>query len=421
MRLKIVTADKIKNKTVLYRVDYDVPIDKKIGKVLDDTRIKVTLPTLHFLLKHHAKVIIICKRGRPDGVVVESERLDPIAKHLAILIKRPVRKLDETVGTKVEIEVNSMRPGDVIMLENTRFHPGETKNDPVFAKQLAHLGDIVVNDAFPLVHRAHASVSGIAKFLPVAAGFYLEKEVTMLGSLLKSPKRPFVAIIGGAKVSDKIDAIQNLSEIADVVLVGGGVANNFLKAQGVEVYSSYLQDVVADEKKRGVDFTKVAKKLIKETRNDRLLLDSFIPLPKIVYPIDAVAAESKDNPTKIETVGLVNGALKNGNKKWMYLDIGPQTQKLYRRIIHEAKTIFWNGPMGVFENSLFAKGTRAIAGAIAESHATSILGGGDTVSSIHHLGFTDSDFTYISAAGGAALDFLAGKKLPGLEPMIVKK
>lgn len=418
MKLKRVTASAVKNKKVLLKVDYNTPTKKNKNKqvVMDDTRIKITIPTIKFLIDQKAKIIITSHFGRPGGKVVDVLKMDPVAKHLEKLIGKKVTKVDVPSGKEAEDAVEKMEPGDILMLENSRFHPGEKKNDPKFAKELASLADVFVNDAFSSSHRAHSSVVGVTKHLPAYAGFALAEEVEMLAKLSKKPKRPFVAVVGGAKISDKVEAIRNLSEIADVVLVGGGVANNFIKAEGIDVFHSYLEDVPADKKKEGVSFVAVAEELMEDTRTEKMMLHGYIPLPKIIYPSDVVAADDMDKPKSKKVIDLTNGGIDERKKSWMYLDIGPRTQRLFRDIILDAQTIFWNGPMGVFEKPDFEEGTKAIATAIAKSSAETILGGGDTISAIHHLGL-ENRYDYLSAAGGASLEFLGKKTLPGLEPL----
>ncbi len=417
MNLRKVNAAAVKNKKVLLKVDYNTPTktnrDKQV--VMDDTRIKITLPTLKFLIEQKAKIILTSHFGRPGGKVVEALKMDPIAQHLEKLIGKKVNKIAVSVGKEAEQAVAEMQPGDILMLENSRFNPGEKKNDPGFAKELASLADVFVNDAFSASHRAHASVVGVTKYLPAYAGFALYEEVEMLSSLSKKPKRPFVAIVGGAKISDKVEAIKNLSQIADVVLVGGGVANNFIKAEGIEVFHSYLEDKPADTKKENISFVAVAEELMESTKTQKMMLHGYIPLPKIIYPADVIAADDIDNPKSKKVIDLTNFEDER-KKSWMYLDIGPKTQRLFRDIILEAQTIFWNGPMGVFEQPDFEEGTKAIATAIAKSSAETILGGGDTINAIHHLGLEDR-YDYLSAAGGASLEFLGKKTLPGLEPL----
>ena len=421
MKLHTLHDANLKGKTVLLKVDYNVPLKTTQGRVsvVDDTRIKLSLPTINYLLDQNCKIIIVSHNGRPNGQVVKSLKLDPIARHLSQLLGHPVTKIDACVGPTVTQAVSALKPKQILMLENIRFHPGETTNDPKLAKFLSPLADAVVNDAFSASHRAHASVAGIAKHLPMIAGLHLEKEVKMLSHLLKNPKHPFIIIVGGAKVSDKVSVIEHLGKIADAVLVGGGVANNFLKAEGKKVYKSYLEDVVVDMGKQKLDSVQVAAKLLDQVRGKAMLLSGYIPLPKIIYPIDVIAATSISSKAKTLAVDLVkpeiNGQL---NPKLMYLDIGPNTIKLFREVILQAETVFWNGPMGVFEHAPFEAGTFEIATAVARSSALTILGGGDTITAINKFGLTDR-YDYISAAGGATLEFLAGQKLPGITPMLI--
>lgn len=418
MNLRTVTASAIKNKRVLLKVDYNTPTktDRNKQVVMDDTRIKITLPTLEFLIKNQAKIILTSHFGRPKGQVVEALRMDPIAAHLEKLLGKKVHKINVTVGKEAKQAVANLQPGEILMLENSRFNPGEKKNDPDFAKELASLADVFVNDAFSASHRNHASVVGVTKHLPAFAGFALTEEVEMLSSLIKKPKRPFVAIVGGAKISDKVEAIRNLSQIADVVLVGGGVANNFIKAEGIEVFHSYLEDTPADKDKENISFVAVAEELMENTKTEKMMLHGYIPLPKIIYPSDVIAADDIDKPKNKKVIDLTDHDDEK-RKSWMFLDIGPKTQRLYRDIILEAQTIFWNGPMGVFEEKDFAEGTREIATAIAKSSAKTVLGGGDTLNAINHLGL-DNRYEYLSAAGGASLEFLGKGTLPGIEPLI---
>ena len=420
MNPKKLNATAVKNKKVLLKVDYNTPTKTNRNKkvVMDDTRIKITIPTLEFLIDQKAKIIITSHFGRPGGKVVEELRMDPIAAHLGKLINKKITKIDVSVGKEAQQAVDQMQPGDILMLENSRFNVGEKKNDLQFAKDLASLADIFVNDAFSASHRAHASVVGVTKYLPAFAGFALYEEVEMLSNLIRKPKQPFVAIVGGAKISDKVEAIRNLSQIADVVLVGGGVANNFIKAEGIDVFHSYLEDKPADIKKEKISFVAVAEELIENTKQEKMLLHGYIPLPKIIYPSDVIAADDIDHPKDKKVIDLTNGDIDERKKGWMYLDIGPRTQRLFRDIILEAQTIFWNGPMGVFEQPDFAEGTKAVATAIAKSSAQTILGGGDTINAIHHLGL-ENRYDYLSAAGGASLEFLGKKTLPGLEPLKV--
>ena len=398
MQLRSVKSVDVKNKRVLLLVDYDVP-------PTDDTRIRLTIPTIEYLRQAGARIIILTKRGRPDGQVVENLRVDICANHLQKLLNRPVIKINSTIGTEAENAVAALKPKQILMLENSRFLPGEGTNDPKTAKALSKLADIVVNDQFSIAHRAQASNSALAKYLPVYAGLNLLLEVKMLSQLISNPQRPFVAIIGGAKISDKLPAIQNMAKIADVVLVGGGVANNFLKATGVDVAKSYLEDKAVDKTKRNVNYIRLAKDLMRQH--------------KIQYPLDVVAAIDPQ-ASAICTLNVVDPSKSTcPDDNLMFLDIGVETIRLYTKIISQAKTVFWNGPMGVFEQPAFAAGTKAIAQAVAKSTGVTVIGGGDTIAAINKFHLAKK-YDYVSAAGGAALEFLGNKPLPGLLPMMVK-
>lgn len=421
MKLRELTASAVKGKKVLVRVDFNVPLKEVGGKtqVADNNRIRQTLETIQFLQQQQAVTLLVSHLGRPQGDSEENLSLEPVAKELEALLGSPVGFVPSTIGPETETAVAELMPGSVTVLENLRFDTGEKKNDPSFARSLAKLADVYVNEAFSTAHRAHASIVGITEHLPSFAGFAFAKEVNTFDQLMTKPKRPFVMIVGGAKISDKVSAIEHLTEIADAVLVGGGVANNFLKAEGFDIAKSYLQDAPADLEKQGVNYVDVAEELIEETKQDRLMIDGYIPLPKILYPTDVVAANSPESKTS-EIVELVNGNHEEAmGKNLMYLDIGPKTIRLFKEIILQAGTIFWNGPMGVFENEEFALGTKEVAMAVAKSSATTILGGGDTIAAIRAFDLEDR-YDYVSAAGGAALDFLSGKTLPGVVPLLEK-
>lgn len=381
---KMVTDFDVKGKRVLVRVDFNVPINN--GKVGDDTRIQAALPTIKYLLENDAAVILCSHLGRPKGEVKPELSLKPVAEYLGSIIDAPVKFAEDCIGEPAEKAVAELKPGQVLVLENTRFHAGEKKNDPEMAKKLASLAELYVNDAFGTSHRAHASTAGVAEYLPAAAGFLLEKEIKYLGNNIADPKRPFVAILGGAKVSDKIGVIDNLLEKADRILIGGGMANTFFKAQGYEMADSLVEDNVLDD----------AKVLLENAGG------------KLVLPVDVVIADAfdADAADKIIDVGDIPAG-------WRILDIGPRTLKAFRDIIERAGTVVWNGPMGVFEFDKFAKGTFEVAKAIAESDAIGIVGGGDSASAVKKSGLED-EITHISTGGGASLDMLEGKTLPGL-------
>jgi len=390
MNKKTVKDINVTGKRVLMRVDFNVPLAE--GKVADDTRLRAALPTIQYLLDQGAKVILMSHLGRPKGKVVEELRMDPVAERLSELLGRPVRKLDDCVGDEVKAAVAEMRPGDVILLENTRFHPEERKNDPDFAKKLAELADVFVNDAFGAAHRAHASTVGVTQYLPAVAGLLMEKELNFLGKALESPERPFVALLGGAKISDKIGVIQNLLTRVDALLIGGGMANTFLKAQGYEVGQSLVED----------ESLGVAKELLERAGE------------KLALPVDAVVADrfAADAASKAVSVDEVP-------PDWRILDIGPRTVELFKEKLAGARTVVWNGPLGVFEFPKFAAGTEAIARFLADLEATTIIGGGDVVAAVRRAGVADR-ITHVSTGGGAALEFLEGKELPGVAALLDK-
>lgn len=420
MKLRLLPSKLPTGTKALVRVDYNVPL-KAVGtrmKVMDTMRLERSLKTLRHLINLNTTLILVSHLGRPRGKVEPTLSLRPVATALSKLIDKKVVFCKETQIEKIAQFVEKQALGSIILLENIRFFDGEKKNDPELAKQFAKLADIYVDEAFSAAHRSHMSIVGIPKHLPAYAGFGLENEVQVLDQLMTKPKRPMVVIVGGAKISDKVAAVEHLANIANVVLVGGGVANNFLAADGYDIANSYLQDIPADMKKAGKNFVNFAGKLIEKTKTERVLKDNYIPLPKIIYPTDVEAAPSPTAKTSqtVELVGQESG--EKLSSKLMYLDIGPKTIRLFKEIILSAGTIFWNGPMGVYEHEPFDRGSKEIAKAIAKSSATTIIGGGDTITIINSLGLTNR-FDYISAAGGAALDFLAGKTLPGIKPVVV--
>ncbi len=417
MNLKTFSSDDVTNKTVIVRVDYNVPL-KKRGKswvVVETQRIQDSLPLIEELRKNKARIVLMSHLGRPKGEINLDFSLEPVANYLKKQCRLPVTFSSKTIGEDVKKSVDGLKDGEILLLENLRFHSEEKKNDAAFAKQLAGLADIYINEAFSACHRAHASIEAITKYLPSFAGLHLQKEVEHLSKLMTEPVQPFVMVIGGAKISDKVEAVGNLHKIANVVLLGGGVANNFLKAEGIETHKSYLEEADKDSKKSYLD---LAGKLVTENRTEKILKDGYIPLPKLMTPIDVVAAPNKDSK-KTQVINLSSGMEDTpDDKDLMYLDIGPRTTKLYADLLEQARTIFWNGPLGVFEKSQFAHGTHAVARAIANSGAESFIGGGDTIAAINQFGLAGR-FSYVSSAGGAALEFLAGKKMPGLE--VIKK
>lgn len=384
----------VNDKKVFVRVDYNVPMDDE-QNITNDTRIRATLPTLHCLLEKNAKVILACHLGRPKGERVPKFSVQPVAKRLSELLGRPVQFASDCVGPEAEKAAAGLKAGEVLLLENLRYHKEEEKNDPQFAKQLASLADIAVNDAFGVSHRAHASVEGITKFIPMVAGFLMEKEIKFVGQTVANPERPFVAIIGGAKVSDKINVISNLLEKVDTLLIGGGMAHTFDAAKGYSIGTSLCETEKID----------LAKELMKKAEAKGV---------KLLLPVDLVVADkfAPDANTKVVNV-------KEVPEGWMGLDQGPESSKLYADALKDAKTIVWNGPMGVFEMDAFAKGTEAVAKAVAASSATSIVGGGDSIAALKKTGLSDK-ITHISTGGGATLEFLEGKVLPGIAALADK-
>lgn len=374
----------VKGKRVLVRVDFNVPIEN--GRIVDDRRIRESLPTIRYLLDHNAAVILCSHLGRPKGRDAKFS-LAPVASHLGELLGRPVAFAGDVVGEAVMQKAQAMKPGDVLVLENTRFYPEEEKNDAAFAQKLAALADIYVNDAFGSAHRAHASTEGVAHYLPAVAGFLMEKELNYLGSALANPTHPFVAILGGAKVSDKLAVIENLLGKVDRLLIGGGMANTFFKAQGLEVGDSLVENDKLD----------MARGLMDKGAG------------KIVLPVDAVIADKFDNSANTRIV-----ASNNVPTGWRILDVGPRTIETFANILASAKTVVWNGPLGVFEMPNFARGTLEIARRLASlSGVTSIIGGGDSAAAVEQAGVADK-ITHISTGGGASLEFLEGKELPGV-------
>lgn len=378
----------VKNKKVLVRVDFNVPMDAE-GKITDDTRIKASLETIKYLLKNQAIVILMAHLGRPKGEVMAKYSLAPVAAHLSMLLNKNVQFIDDCIGVQVQDAVGQMETGDVLLMENLRFHKEEEENNMAFAEQLASVADIYVNDGFGVSHRAHASVEGVTHFLPSVAGFLLEKELRYLGKAVTNPARPFAAIIGGAKVSDKIGVIDSLLDKADVILIGGGMANTFLAAEGFEVGNSLVEQ----------DKLPLARELLKKADKNKV---------KMYLPVDLVMADSFSAEAKheVEAIGELN-------QDYMALDIGPKTAELYVKALEPMKTIVWNGPMGVFEMDAFCQGTEAVAQALGMSKGITIVGGGDSVAAIEKLKLAKK-IKHISTGGGASLEYLEGKVLPGV-------
>ncbi|MBM3254346.1 MAG: phosphoglycerate kinase [Candidatus Omnitrophica bacterium] len=393
MNKKTIRDIDIKGKRLLIRVDFNVPLDDRLN-ITDDTRIKAALPTIIYALENGAIVLLMSHLGRPDGKVVEKLRLNPVKNRLQELLGKPVIKLDDCIGSEVRRTVERLKPGDVALLENLRFHPEEEANDPNFSKELASLADIYINDAFGTAHRAHSSTEGIAKFLPAYAGFLIEKEIEYLGKVLESPAKPFALILGGAKISDKILVIENLIKKIDALLIGGGMAYTFLKAQGKNIGNSKLEK----------DRIEYAKDLLGKVKATNL---------KLSLPVDNVVVDKIDASSNEEIVGedIPDGLIG--------VDIGQKTIANFRDILKNTKTILWNGPLGIFEIDKFGKGTKEIANFIVTLKATTVIGGGDTASAISKLGL-ENKMSHVSTGGGASLEFLEGKVLPGIACLLNK-
>ncbi|MGB4440534.1 MAG: phosphoglycerate kinase [Sedimentibacter sp.] len=379
-------------KKVLVRCDFNVPLDEE-GNIIDDIRITSSLPTINYLLDNGAALILMSHMGRPKGEALKQFSLMPVAKRLSELLEKNVifEDCDIVVDGKVKEDASKLQPGDVMLLQNTRFRKEETKNTGELAKDLSSLGDLFVNDAFGTAHRAHSSNVGMCSYLPSAVGFLVEKEIDIMGTALENPKRPFTAILGGAKVSDKIAVIENLLNIADNILIGGGMMYTFLKAEGFNTGSSLLEE----------DKVELAKKLIEKAKEKNV---------KLILPVDTVVAKEFKNDTEFFTADV--DKIPND---FMGLDIGEKTIEIFNNVIKESQTIIWNGPLGVFEMDNFAKGTNSVARCIAENkNAVSIIGGGDSAAAVEKIGLSDK-ITHISTGGGASLEFLEGKALPGIE------
>lgn len=383
-------------KRVLIRVDYNVPLDPT-GGVADDSRMRATLPTLLFARQKGARIILVSHLGRPDGHVAEHLRMEPVAKRLGELLQFPIQTVVDCVGDAVLRKSKELKTGEILFLENVRFHPEEEKNDVPFAKRLSELADLYVNDAFGTAHRAHASTTGVAQYLPSAMGFLMEKEIQALSKVLSAPERPFAMILGGAKVSDKVGILENLIEKLDLLLIGGAMAYTFLKLQGISIGKSKVEEERID----------LARKLLLQMEK------------KVTWrlPVDHVTASISltETPTEAKV------RLREIPKDEYGYDIGPQTVATFHQLLKEARTVFWNGPLGVFENSLFEKGTRAVAEFLAgRKGVTTVIGGGDTAAAIAQFGLTDK-MSHVSTGGGASLEFLEGKQLPGIAALTDKK
>lgn len=378
----------VKGKRVLVRVDFNVPINEN-GSITDDRRIKEALPTIKYLKEHNAKVILMSHLGRPKGKFNMKYSLKPVAERLSERLKADIKLANDVIGDEVQAEASSLKEGDIMLLENVRFYEEEEKNDREFSKKLAALGEIYINDAFGTAHRAHASTAGIAEFLPSAIGFLIKKEIEIMGKALTRPERPFIAILGGAKVSDKIGVIENLLDKVDALLIGGGMAYTFYKAKGYEIGKSILE----------ADKVELAEGILEKAKSKHV---------KLMLPIDIVVANefNNDAPRKTVSADMIP-------EDQMGMDIGENTREIFSDIVKNAKTVVWNGPVGVFEMPNFAKGTFELAKAMSECKGTTIVGGGDSAAAVEQLGFADK-ITHISTGGGASLEFLEGKVLPGI-------
>lgn len=392
MNKKTIEDIEVKSKRVLVRVDFNVPQDET-GRITDDRRIRAALPTIQYLMNHGAKTILVSHLGRPKGKPEDREEftLKPVAERLGELLGKPVPLAPDCIGPEVQKMVQALSEGDILLLENVRFHPEEEKNDPEFAKQLADLTEVYVNDAFGTAHRAHASTEGVTKYLPGVAGYLMQKEIEYLGGVLATPNRPFIAVLGGAKVKDKILVIENLMGKVDRLIIGGGMAYTFLKAQGKEIGQSLLDA-------ESIDFCR------------EMLANAG---DKILLPVDVVVADGNPFEKGADAVQTQTVSVDAIPTDWQGVDIGPETQKRFAEAVKGAGTVVWNGPMGIFEFDHFAVGTRAMAQALADSGAVTIVGGGDTAAAVEQLGFAEK-MTHISTGGGASLEFLEGKVLPGV-------
>ena len=390
MNKKTIRDIDVTGKKVLVRCDFNVPLDKETGEITNDLRIVGALPTIKYLLENKAKVILCSHLGKPKGEVKPNLSLAPVAKRLSEYLGFEVKLAKDIIGEDAKKLASEVKEGEAILLENVRFDSREEANDAKFSKELASLADIYVNDAFGTAHRAHSSTAGVADYLPAVCGFLIEKEVQMLGDSLNNPVRPFVAILGGAKVSDKIKVIENLIEKADSIIIGGGMTYTFLKAMGYNVGNSICE----------LDRLDIAKETMKKAEEKNV---------KLLFPVDTVCGKEFSNETEIKTVN--SKEIPDG---WQGLDIGPESVKLFTEELQKAKTVMWNGPLGVFEFENFAKGTNAIAKVLSEIDATTIIGGGDSAAAVEKGGYSEK-MTHISTGGGASLEFLEGKVLPGID------
>ena len=392
--LKSLNGEFLKGKKIIVRVDFNVPLNEKL-EITNDVRIKRALPTIEFLINCKAKIILMSHLGRPKGQKIKKLTLEPVAERLGQLLGKTVNKLGDCIGSEVEKEIVKMQDGDVVLLENLRFYIEEEKNDPVFSRKLASLAEIYVDDAFGTAHRAHASTVGVARILPSFAGFLMDKEIEVLSKLLKNPERPFVVILGGAKVSGKIEVMQNLISIADSILISGGMGFTLLKAKGYNVGKSILEEYDLD----------IARKMLEKAEEKGT---------RIFLPLDLIVVKNVSKDAECKTVKI-----KNISDDTRGVDIGEETISVFKNELRKAKTLFWNGPVGIFEIDKFAKGTNQIARSLAdmEGKAVTIVGGGDSITALEKAGLASS-ITYLSTGGGASLKFLGGSELPGIEVLL---
>lgn len=395
MTKKTIRDVDVRGKRVLVRVDFNVPMDLRSGTITNDSRIRAAIPTIKYLIEHDARIILCTHLGRPKGRIIEELRTKPLASRLSQLLNLPVSTAPDCIGPEVERSINELKEGSILLLENVRFHPEEEVNDPVFAEKLASLADIYVNDAFGAAHRAHASTVGIAKHIPAVAGLLMEKELESLGKILTSPEHPFAALLGGAKISDKIGLIQNILSRVDFLLIGGGMASVFLKATGYEIGASLVE----------TDKQDVAQDILKAANQNGI---------SIWLPVDVVVAKD----TSQETVGKTVSVSQIPPIEYI-VDIGPKTIDLFSQQLRRCRTVFWNGPMGIYEIPSFAAGTRAMANLLASIPATTVIGGGSTAEVVEDMGLADK-MSHVSTGGGASLKFLEGERLPGVEVLLGK-
>lgn len=384
---------KLSGKRILTRVDFNVPLDEK-GNITDDTRIQAALPTINYILGKNGKLVLMSHMGRPKGKKTDKFKLDPVAKRLQELLNKPIKKFDDSVGTNIEKSISKMKDGQISLLENLRFYPEEEKNDDDFSKKLAFLGDFYINDAFACSHRAHSSIAGVTKYLKSGAGLLLAKEIEYLLKVISSPEKPFVVILGGGKVSDKIGVIDNILHLTDTLIIGGAMAYTFLASQGKKTGNSKIEK----------DKLELADQILKKAAGKNI---------NVLLPIDHLIVDKVDKHAHIK---LTSGDIPDN---WSAVDIGPKTIKLFTQALEPAKTIFWNGPLGIFEIDNFAEGSHSVASAISKLKSTKVIGGGDTAAAIKKFNLADK-MSHISTGGGASLEFMEGKELPGIASLTNK-